>query len=381
MITALTPQPVAAHLRETPASAPPFNSDLPRKRRRYVPGGPGGGGRWVDEAGGESQLLPPRPQTERRRRNPATPLGRPRRQRTPADKAPKPVAQPTYNSAADAAAAVQSDGYKPREERSWEEFHPDLDLDAKLVMFTSHEVDGTTPDEQEDDEKGSIEAGMFSAMASAAASMNAQLQPETPGQTPTIKRKPGRPPRRPEAMLNGLGLISPPAQKIVPLPTQNPKERLSLAKPSFRIVKTFDTFEADKNVQDNYVTQSMKNVGYQESDKFEKPRHMIRLDEDALEDDLEDSLRLETDGDTANAVAANATVSKVEYDMDEQDGQWLDAFNVYRKEHESVDAIKPAIFEITMTQIEKEWHALEKSMFEVSMRHICKDVLIANRNT
>jgi hypothetical protein len=51
-----------------------------------------------------------------------------------------------FNSSAQAAAAVvQNDGYKPREERSWEEFHPDLDIDAKLQLFSASDVDALPP--------------------------------------------------------------------------------------------------------------------------------------------------------------------------------------------------------------------------------------------
>ncbi|EHL02580.1 putative NuA3 HAT complex component NTO1 [Glarea lozoyensis 74030] len=52
-------------------------------------------------------------------------------------------------------------------------------------------------------------------------------------------------------------------------------------------------------------------------------------------------------------------VGRVEYDMDEQDDKWLQEYNKGRKaiNHE---AITREIFEITMTKIEKEWHALEK---------------------
>ena len=53
-------------------------------------------------------------------------------------------------------------------------------------------------------------------------------------------------------------------------------------------------------------------------------------------------------------------IARVEYDMDEQDAQWLEAFNQHRRA-EDVEPIKPAVFEITMTQIEREWHALERS--------------------
>jgi NuA3 HAT complex component NTO1 len=37
----------------------------------------------------------------------------------------------------------------------------------------------------------------------------------------------------------------------------------------------------------------------------------------------------------------------------------LETVNAQRRD-EGVEAIKPAIFEVTITQIEKEWHALEK---------------------
>lgn len=281
MLSAVTPHHISTYLHIAPASAPPFNSDLPRKRqKRYIPGGLGGGGRWVEEELADGMAaLPARPQTERKRRNPGTPVGRPRRGRSIIEKTPKPTSQPTYNSSADAAATMQSDGYKPREERGWEEFHPDLDLEQQLLMFTADEVDGVTAEERQEQDRASEAAGQEDGQkdGQGPASRNSTLKQdnEMSFTTPSNKRRPGRPHRRPEAMLNGLGLVSPPAPKIIPLPTQKPKERLSLAKPSYRLVKTFDTLEADKNVHDNYVTQSMKNVGYQESDKFERPRHLM----------------------------------------------------------------------------------------------------------
>jgi NuA3 HAT complex component NTO1 len=81
---------------------------------------------------------------------------------------------------------------------------------------------------------------------------------------------------------------------------------------------------------------------------------MIRLPEGSIEEDLDLALQTETDG-PASAVA----VGRVEYDMDEQDDRWLETLNLQRKKEE-VGPIKPAIFEVTITQIEKEWHALEK---------------------
>lgn len=104
----------------------------------------------------------------------------------------------------------------------------------------------------------------------------------------------------------------------------------------------------------------MANLGYQESDIFVRPeRTLIRVAEGSIEEDLDLAMAMKTDGDMSTGAVA---VGRVEYDMDEQDDRWLDAFNAQRRE-EQVEAIKPAIFEITMTQIEKEWHALEKRRF------------------
>ena len=45
--------------------------------------------------------------------------------------------------------------------------------------------------------------------------------------------------------------------------------------------------------------------------------------------------------------------------MDEQDEHWLENINAHRKT-EQVDPIKPSMFEIAITQIEREFYALEK---------------------
>jgi NuA3 HAT complex component NTO1 len=169
-------------------------------------------------------------------------------------------------------------------------------------------------------------------------------------------------------MLSGLG--SPPLPRINPLPTHNPKERLNLPKPSFKHYNHFLQFEDDqKENKINYVDRTMANVGYQESDRFElPPQVLIRLTEiGQLEDEAEVGLRLESDG-PAEATQAAPVISRVEYDMDEQDVAWLEEINEQRRA-EGVDAIKPAIFEITMTQIEKEYHALEKRIPKPQPRH------------
>lgn len=332
-----------------------YNAESPRKRRKYIPGGPGGGGRFAEVEVKNALLVSTRRRDamETRESSPPAPTSTARLRRE------KPPDRPTFDSAAAAAAAAaQADGYKPREEKAWDEFHPDLDIDADLVVFSAMEVDGgasralhsntlpTQPPDLDDTNPGSISQ-----------STELLTDLDTVFVQP-LKRRPGRPPRRPESMLSGLG--SPPAPRIVPLPAQNPKERLNLPKPSFRRVDPFATYEADRTVQVNYVDRTMAHAGFQESEIYVRPeKQYVRLVQ-SNEDDLNGGFTLESDGWTQDH-APIANVGRVEYDMDEQDAQWLDAFNVHRK-LEEVETIKPAVFEITMTQIEKEWHALEHRM-------------------
>ena len=373
-----------------------------RERRKYIPGGPGGGGRFIQTESARASRTQRQPGSQRPRRtrarsyndddneeedegededlpfsdarSPTASFSRPRRQRPPL--------RPRQSSAATAAAAiVQSDGYKPREERGWEEFHKDLDLDAELVLLNAADVDGcrsqataaasslqgsplrsgSTMQSPEDD----IQA--HEAIPDKSSLLKAEFGEESPNPMPTssnlmegsavtpLRRRPGRPSRRSESMLNGIG--SSPAPKLTPLPSHNPRERLNLPKPSYRKVETFASFEQDKSVRVNFVDRTMAHFGYQESDIFLRPeKTFIRAIEGTAEEDIESTAVQKSDG---MATVNQVSFSRVEYDMDEQDDKWLEAYNAYRRE-EQVDAIKPAIFEITMTQIEKEWHALEK---------------------
>jgi len=298
---------------------------------------------------------------------------RPRRERPERYVPPVAPPRPRYSNSSSAAAASQaSDGYKPREERGWEEFHPDLDLDAELMVFSADEVDGRT---RKDDVKAAIarledDSGNTKPTINGdgeAHDVQTPQKPATDVETP-VKRRPGRPPRQQTSMLNGLGLASP--IPVKPLPTQSKTERLNLPKPSFRLFSHFLAFEEDqREIKVNYVDRTMSNVGYQESDRFELPaKFLVRLSEaQQAEEEAEMGLRLESDGPPPAHMAAPA-VGKVEYDMDEQDEEWLDVINDQRKT-EGVDAIKPAIFEITMTQIEKEYHALEKRIPKPQPRH------------
>lgn len=365
----------------------------PSKKRRYVPGGPGGGGRYVDTDGTEIPVggtgpggynyVGPRGRIGRENAaNGIQPVVYERPRREPRRERP---ARPRFSSAAAAtAAAVQGDGFKPREERSWEEFHQDLDIEAKFPIFCADEVDGITrpassPRSNESgingsstfedgsvpqitdhqlvdlkESQGNLDIGEPTSQGDDAPSRAQFL--DVNGNTP-LKRRPGRPPRRPGSMLKGIG--TPDVPKIVPLPGPNPREKLTLPKPSFRLLDPFVSYELKAAGQLNYVDRTMANVGYQESDIYIRPeKTLIRVTEGNIEEDLDIAPRLKNDCE-GNAAIGGGGVGRVEYDMDEQDEKWLEAYNTQRKV-EQIEPIKPAVFEITMTKIEKEWHALEK---------------------
>ncbi|KAL3487070.1 hypothetical protein BJX62DRAFT_12351 [Aspergillus germanicus] len=367
-------------LQDSVNSEPAVVEGPPIKKLKYVPGGPGGGGRYIEVEVREIIKPKPKPKPKQPKVSPMkrrlSSISR-TRQRTkgmdsPAQSTqlppPTPVQAPTTppstrlrreksqsrgrfgSSTAAALALQQGDGYKPREERGWEEFHPELDIEARFAVFPSSEVDRPPPSAQlanilspngldKTDENDPI-AELIRAHANGTA------------QTP-IKRRPGRPPRRPEAILQALGVFTP-QPKVVPPPGPNPREKLTLPKPSFRLKDPFTFYDQPGVGQQNYVDRTMASVGYQESDLFLRhDRSLIRMAEGTQDDDL----------DIGNIVAGegevNAAVGRVEYDMDEQDEKWLEEYNSKRRE-DQFEPIKPAIFEITMTKIEKEWHSLEK---------------------
>ncbi|OQE26127.1 hypothetical protein PENFLA_c007G04674 [Penicillium flavigenum] len=341
----------------------------PSKKRKYVPGGPGGGGRFVDfdAAAAAAAAAQETPKKATPRRHSAGARGRPPREMEQPFSAPPPpppivpttppsMSRPRRDknqtrgrftsSTAAALALQQGDGYKPREERGWEEFHPDLDIDGKIAVFTSEEVDApdtSTPILSLE----SLAGATVSDLSGSPVIISGEMASPIP-----IKRRPGRPPRRPEAILNAL--LAQQGQKIIPPPGPNPREKLTLPKPSFRLRDPFTFYEKKGVGHQNYVDRTMANVGYQESDLFLRhDRRFIRMTEGTQEDDLDVIQPAMTDGDI------NTTIGRVEYDMDEQDEKWLEEYNAKRRE-DQLEPIKPAVFEITMTKIEREWHALEK---------------------
>lgn len=372
-----------------PRTRPSADDGPPHKRRRYIPGGPGGGGRYIDDNGAitpmvasVSVVLGGRSRSSRsHRERPSLNLRSPNTSVSRSRRNDRPAPTPRYNSAADASAAMARDDNKPREEKGWEEYHPDLDIDTDLMVFSAEEVDGRMKPAELSKALQNIN-GVDGKTPAAGGALHAQDENVAPGEvTPLqkigvtqedpdtvkvaspmlitpIKKRPGRPPRRPDHLLHGLG--SPPTPRIEPLPVNNKEERLKLTKAVFKMVLPFDFFEASKeHSAKNFVDRSLSNVGYQETDRVpESDRYVyVRGGEGSIEEELDLALALKAEDDVNSS---GAVVGRVEYDMDEQDEEWLTEVNTRRKD-DQVEAIKPAIFEITMTQIEKEWHALEKS--------------------
>ncbi|CAK7565562.1 MAG: hypothetical protein SEPTF4163_003479 [Sporothrix epigloea] len=444
------------------------SSEPPPKRRKYIPGGPGGGGRFVDEDGVVTYVVRGTPRASigaggsilgrtPKTRAPKPPISSPllpRRERSTrtriATSRYEPDDEEQFSSAAAVAAAVvQSEGYKPREERGWEEFHPNLDIETMFMVFRSEDVDGkalqhsatpiarlsssvassfdngttaaaktslavseigATPlindKEPTNNSSASITAigdtntpifsGGSASVGAANVSQNqattatagtlllgTPAHPETP-----LRRRIGRPPREANVPY-GLSL-TPKTPRVLPINNQTPKEKLDLKLPSYRKTDRILLFEG--KTFSRYVDKSMMNVGYQESDVYIRPeKYLLKASDANAEEEIDALQTAEFDaglsgagsgssgssrgtdypasygvpGSVVNLVlsgggaGSNGGVGRVEYDMDEQDDMWLSRYNEQRKAA-NVEPITREIFEITITKIEKEWHALEK---------------------
>ncbi|EPE03491.1 bromodomain containing 1 [Ophiostoma piceae UAMH 11346] len=127
------------------------SSEPPPKRRKYVPGGPGGGGRFIDEDGTVTHVVRGvggRGGSSARGRTPAT-TGRGHRTSMLSARTSSPLPRRERSTRTRIAVSryepddEEHEGYKPREERGWEEFHPNLDIETTFMVFRSEEVDGT----------------------------------------------------------------------------------------------------------------------------------------------------------------------------------------------------------------------------------------------
>ncbi|KAK9345687.1 PHD-zinc-finger like domain-containing protein [Lipomyces starkeyi] len=172
---------------------------------------------------------------------------------------------------------------KPREERSYKDFHPDLDENVEMMLLDADEVDGYSS---------------------------------------RHTRNSGRPPRQANlkasntANRNGL----------------NDK----LNKPVFRVIKRSRGVISDG--LDDLPIGMADVAGTLTRERFELPLQYIR------------SERIDMEPDDPNTV---------EYDMDEQDDQFLIILNEERRKKYSATPISRLLFEVVMTMLEKEWFALQ----------------------
>ncbi|RYP45917.1 hypothetical protein DL768_007785 [Monosporascus sp. mg162] len=358
-------------------------TEPPLKKRRYFPGGPGGGGRFVDRNDDGPNTVGPSTTRQRARpivTNSASPSVYPRRERSTrtriSTRADDDDEMQISSAAAVAAAVVQSEGYKPREERGWEEFHPNLDIDATFPIFHAEDVDGTaksmpgTPSLTTNTNNGINDAGSpvkDQNGASASQMDGPAVQPSVaaatglgilPG-TPSRVRRTSRAPRDSLYATRSESGIPPRAPTVLPIHNQTPKERLDLKQPQYRKTNRIALFESKTFGQARYVDKAMMNVGYQESDNYIRPeRRLIKATDYNAEDEAEHAAAAaKADGELPQHPAN--VLGRVEYDMDEQDDMWLEGYNAQRKS-QGLNAVTREVFEITITKIEKEWHALEK---------------------
>lgn len=278
------------------------------------------------------------------------------------------------SAAAVAAAVVQSEGYKPREERSWEEFHPNLDIEGTFMLFRSEDVDGTRkttppPPTFQQSLNGAGTTPIKNGEASVAGATGDGPVPaegSTAGTPSVAVETPRRRTTRPRDAVSFYATRSdlggtPKTPKILPTLHQTPKERLDLKLPSYRKTDRILLFESKTFGQAKYVDKAMMNVGYQESDNFIRPeRRLLKASDAHVDEDVDQLLGHKADGEVI-IPHSGSNLGRVEYDMDEQDDMWLEQLNAQRKTHE-LEPVTREIFEITITKIEKEWHALEKKI-------------------
>lgn len=281
-----------------------------------------------------------------------------------------------FSSAAAVAAAVaQSEGYKPREERGWEEFHPNLDIEATFMVFHSEDVDGTRkstpppPATLPNTTNGANTPSKTGDVSVASAQGDAAPQAEggsIAGTPSAAVETPRRRTTRPRDAVSFYATRSelggtPKTPKVLSTLNQTPKERLDLKLPSYRKTDRILLFESKTFGQAKYVEKAMMNVGYQESDNFIRPdRRLLKASDAHVDEDVDQLLGHKAEGEVV-IPHSGSNLGRVEYDMDEQDDMWLEQINAQRKLHE-LEPVTREIFEITITKIEKEWHALEKKI-------------------
>lgn len=113
--------------------------------------------------------------------------------------------------------------------------------------------------------------------------------------------------------------------------TQSGEKTYDIPTVSFRVVTDDPSLLMPAGVH----SEQARTYGYNDFSDFERPEHYIRYIE-PIESEL---------------------AAQVEYDMDEQDQEWLDTVNAERKKDQS-GPISYEVFEIIMDKLEKEWFTL-----------------------
>ncbi|KAI1330523.1 hypothetical protein F5Y16DRAFT_363396 [Xylariaceae sp. FL0255] len=354
-------------------------TEPPPKRRRYIPPGTAGSTRSQNKNEDDAQEAVAATTGRSRTRpsvsnnNPASPsLFPPRRERSTRIRTSTRIDQDDEmqisSAAAVAAAVVQSEGYKPREERGWEEFHPNLDIDGVFMLFHAEDVDGIAKSQAGTPSGKTLlvdpnDAGSPSKDPNRASASNTpngqpngtvQISQALTAVTPSRRRG-----ARTSLYATRLDTIpTPNTPTPLPISGQNNKEKLDLKQPSYRKTDRILLFESKTFGQARYVDKAMMNIGYQESDNYIRPeRRLIKATDGMIEEEQDQTTFVKSGAETTHQ--SNNNLGRVEYDMDEQDDMWLEGYNQFRISQGS-NQVTREVFEITLTKIEKAWHALEK---------------------
>ncbi|KAL9107608.1 MAG: hypothetical protein Q9227_007511 [Pyrenula ochraceoflavens] len=328
--------------------APPSQFDSgdkqpPLKRARYMPGGRGGGGRHVYPDGTEIMAAPILPTdttsiniTPKKgldsSRGPESP-GRTRsQQRERRQTLSRPVTRPTprqqpnrrpNQTSASAVAAHGGNNNNPREEQSYQSYHPEFDIDLGMSVLNAAEVDGTDQLSLGDVDTSHVLGDL-------------PLTPFDLSGPRSGNKKRGRPKAWQRSELSALGNPMVPKQKPPPYGA-DPRERLDLNKPSYHVQDT-----TKENPKHRFPLPE-REVGY---------RDPLLL---SPEDNPGFSRLKET-----NPIIPGSEF-KVEYDMDEQDSAALKIWNEHRKEAR-LKPISDSLFEVIITLIENYWFDFEASL-------------------
>jgi len=272
-------------------------------------------------------------------------------------------------------------GYKPREERSYLEFHPDLDVGMVLRVMSAEDVDGVT---YQPPNFPSTETNSDPQDTSAASQQDGHTMlpirtasdpqpPPTPGPenasslfdnddlvvSDLLPATPASRPSRSTATTGRRGGPGRPPKTPKPPPLKPQAEVLNLLKPSYRlrpnpnfslnhgIANSVSLSSASQQMSraidgvmstpmhQHRTTKTMANVGYQGTEYWSRPKNMIRDVGGFYGDDLSTSaviIRGDKKEDSSSTVPGVAIAGegsgagvgfgaegeRVEYDMDEQ---------------------------------------------------------------